>query len=497
MLSHLPPLLLLVSPVSPFQPNTTHTYIHDFSLIFSAGPTSDCAENLLTPNTATPAFASTPALSGVGYTLLTSGRPIEPPDNINTTSSYKYYKIANPNGCNSMSVLLEVTSAVSQLLVATTTQFSTTVVVETSNPQPFAVGSVVTGSGIQADTKISAVAISGIVTTITLSRAADATSTTAQLAFTTAMGDAVNKYVSAEVAIGKWPNVAPTYPEDKAWTGYSSFGQNFTIDAWDPSLDGGNTCGPKQQDPCWYYFGVFGFDGSYGSFASVFYQLTVTLTHQHAIFNVPQLAQLVAPGGQRQYKFCLNTDPASPFYSKDARVNLYSYTDSCACPEAYSDLQVVVSKSDPSAGIHDNVWRIGHGYKDASGVSALDLAPSTDVDVRAGTYYLSVLGYCTSSAFCRNACKCAPCSNLPSSPYSLSVHAISAAEANPQPSCVPLETYAAYGQAQCCYKLADVVADVVTLKVCGRSCVECMFVGGCVHVKVNNPNLKYLRSPPL
>lgn len=143
---------------------------------------------------------------------------------------------------------------------------------------------------------------------------------------------------------------------------------------------------------------------------------------------------------------------------------------------------MVVSKYDPSAGITDNVWRIGQGYKDPSGVSALDLDPSADKDVRAGTYYLSVQGSCTAAAFCQNVCKCAPCSNLAYSPYSLSVHAISKAEANPQPSCVPLETYAAYGEAQCCYKLRDMQADIMTLKDVSKRTV--MIADGAVALSV-------------
>ena len=188
--------------------------------------------------------------------------------------AYTYYRIPNPNGCNSMTVLCVGTSGIT------------------------------TGGG------------------------------------STSLSDlAANKLISTNIAIGKWPNVLPTL-ETKTWGGYSSFSQNFTIDAWDPAFDGGNACGADGQQACYYYIGVRGYDGTFGSYSSINFDLTITLTPQHRAFGVPQLAQLVAPGATNRYKFCINADTASPFYSPDARVNLYSFTDSCACPEAYADLQV-------------------------------------------------------------------------------------------------------------------------------------------------------------
>ena len=263
-------------------------------------------------------------------------------------------------------------------------------------------------------------------------------------------------HVSAEIAIGKWPNVKPDAGK-KSWTGYSSFNQNFTIDAWDPAFDGGSTCGANADEDCYYYINVFGYGSQY-NYMAVGYTLTVTLVEQHRIYDVPQLAQFATPGAAKTYKFCVNPDKTP---NLDATIDLFSYSDACACPDSYSNLELAVSKRLSTAGINDNVWRVGHGVKPKDGRTTLNLL-KTDPDTRAGTYYLNVIGYCSSANSCQNECHCAPCSNLPSSPYSLSVRNLGAAFSNPQPmaSCSAYENYAAYGQRQCC---VDTVAQIAAV----------------------------------
>jgi len=274
----------------------------------------------------------------------------------------------------------------------------------------------------------------------------------------TTNGNAVTldtKYFSAETAIAKWPITTPDI-YSKGWSGYSSFNQNYTIDAWDPAFDGGNTCGSDKKQPCYYYITVFPYDATYGNLDDITYTITVTLKPQKRIFGTPQLNQIVGANAVNSYKFCVNptTTPDA-----NAQVQLFEYTDACQCPDTYSDLEMVVSSSMPGAGIDDNVWRVGYGNKPSSGLSTINLLAS-DTDTRVGTYYLNVIGHCTASADCHNECKCAPCTNLPSSPYAVSVSNYGTSISNPQSSCTNYESYSPYGQAQCCYSTPNKISQL-------------------------------------
>lgn len=112
---------------------------------------------------------------------------------------------------------------------------------------------------------------------------------------------------SVEVVVGKWPNIQPTYT-DLVWMGYDNYNQSFTIDAWDPSFDGGNTCGSIGKDPCYYYLGVYAWcaDPYLSNNAQISYSLTVTLEKQHKIYGVKQVGQSVKARGTNQYKFCVD-----------------------------------------------------------------------------------------------------------------------------------------------------------------------------------------------
>jgi hypothetical protein len=192
------------------------------------------------------------------------------------------------------------------------------------------------------------------------------------------------------------------------------------------------------------------------AYASIRYSITVTLKPQKRIFGTPQLNQVVGANAVNSYKFCVNPSTTP---DKSAQVQLFEYTDACQCPDTYSDLEMVVSSSLPGAGIDDNVWRVGYGNKPSSGVSTINLLAS-DTDTRVGTYYLNVIGHCTASSDCHNECKCAPCTNLPNSPYAVSVSNYGTSISNPQASCTNYESYSPYGQVQCCYNTPSKISQL-------------------------------------
>ena len=51
------------------------------------------------------------------------------------------------------------------------------------------------------------------------------------------VGKSSDKSKTPEIALGKWPNLAPTM-DNLEWTSYNNVEQNFTISAWDPEFDG-------------------------------------------------------------------------------------------------------------------------------------------------------------------------------------------------------------------------------------------------------------------
>jgi hypothetical protein len=213
----------------------------------------------------------------------------------------------------------------------------------------------------------------------------------------------------AELSIGKYPNTVPTF-DNLEWTSYNWGDQNLTINAFDPNFDGGYVCGADGKSLCEMYVGVYGYCvDDYDN--PIDFEITASLIRNHKIFNVPQRNQYVAPMTHNFYEFCVASEA-------DATAQLLTFTDACSCPYNYSDLEMVISKTNRQATSQDLVWRVEHtdvGYKE------IDLMVS-DIDTRPGTYYLNVYGYCNQATSCVDACTCAPCTNLASSPYALLVN---------------------------------------------------------------------------
>jgi len=228
-------------------------------------------------------------------------------------------------------------------------------------------------------------------------------------------------YASAQLAVGKYPTLLPTF-DNINWFDYDYNPNNVTISAWDPEFDGGKNCGKRKDGVCWIYIGVIAWvDSSAASAAGqpkgqVTFTLTATLKRTHKIFNVPQIKQTVQANGVRQYGFCITDD-------RSVMAELLSYTEACTNPQTYTDLEMVISRTNANAGIRDYTWRVGHS--DAVGGRKQIELPSDNGGTRPGAYFLNVLGWCqsdTSVACTANACTCAPCSHVSSSPYSLLVN---------------------------------------------------------------------------
>jgi len=86
-----------------------------------------------------------------------------------------------------------------------------------------------------------------------------------------------------------------------------------------------------------------------------------TLVRDHVDFEVPFYNKKIAPGEVQQYKFCV-IDGA------DTRADMFTFTDPSVCPDTYSKLDMVISRTDPNATIEDLVWRNRNGDEGTSWV---------------------------------------------------------------------------------------------------------------------------------
>lgn len=155
-------------------------------------------------------------------------------------------------------------------------------------------------------------------------------------------------YTSAELAIGKYPNLVPTF-NNLEWTSYQNDIQNFTIDAWDPAFDGGHNCGPNQDDVCELYIGVTGY--CVNATGTVDFSMDITLSYEDGVYGETVAGQTIAPNGQNTYKICVNTNTSAFVYLSTNR-------DACECPSNYTNLQMSVSKTQALPSLNDYVWRL-------------------------------------------------------------------------------------------------------------------------------------------
>ena len=173
------------------------------------------------------------------------------------------------------------------------------------------------------------------------------------------------------------------------------------------SFDGGYVCGPDGKSECLIYIGVAGYCVTPDA-SEVDFTLTATLQPLgDNIFKMPQLDQTVAPQGVNQYQFCVDK-------SVDVMAQMKTFTSACDCPSTYANLEYVISRTNKKALITDRTWKIQRGQ--TTGIVKL---LASDADTRPGTYYLNVLGTCTSAAECSDKCTCGPCANLAASKYGL------------------------------------------------------------------------------
>jgi len=233
--------------------------------------------------------------------------------------------------------------------------------------------------------------------------------------FVTTTSDA--EVSAAELAVGKYPVVRPTFA-NLEWTSYDWAVQNLTISAWDPNFDGGYICGPNGDSLCYIYIGVVGYCGINDS-SPFEYDITATLTRSRRIYGKPQINQKISAHGTNFYEFCVD-------HEADITAQLLAWNSACDCPNTYSDLNMVISKTSFDANANNLVWHIDTsdvGYKQ---IQLLD----TDSDTRPGTYYVNVIGDCSDT--CTDSCTCAPCANLENSEYALLVNETSATVSNSQ-----------------------------------------------------------------
>jgi hypothetical protein len=160
-----------------------------------------------------------------------------------------------------------------------------------------------------------------------------------------------------ELAVGKWPNLRPTF-DNLQWTSYDWSYQNLTIDVWDPNFDGGNTCGPYSNETCIYIIGVLGYCA--GDQLPVPFQFHV---HQFPlasnIFNEELVNQSVTALAYQTYGFCVReTDFEST--TTNILVEFLTWKSSCYCPTSYVNLQLIVSLTNPNASGSDLAWTVDH-----------------------------------------------------------------------------------------------------------------------------------------
>ena len=176
---------------------------------------------------------------------------------------------------------------------------------------------------------------------------------------------------TAEFAIGKYPNLVPTF-DNLQWTSYDNFEQNFTIDAWDPAFDGGYNCGPNRDHVCELYIGVTGYCTD-PAIPTVEFTFTVSLDHETGIYRQTVDKQSIAPGAQNTYKMCVDTNTSSFVYLSTNR-------DACGCSTNYTDLQMTISKTQEKPSLTDYVWQLA----DVWSAHTLPLL-TTDNSVRPGS----------------------------------------------------------------------------------------------------------------
>lgn len=210
-----------------------------------------------------------------------------------------------------------------------------------------------------------------------------------------------------ELAIGKYPNLRPTF-DNLQWTSYELGDQNVTIEAWDPNFDGGKECGPFNNETCQYVIGVLGYCLT-SDVTSVDFRMIATLTPVDSVYGVLQTDLTISPYEDKRFEFCISQE-------MDVAAQLLSWTSSCDCPNSYSNLEMMVSRTNPEVSREDLAWRISH-HEDEEAVYLLQ----EDPDTRPGYYYLNVNGWCTKEENCENQCTCAPCENLQNSKFGLFV----------------------------------------------------------------------------
>lgn len=217
---------------------------------------------------------------------------------------------------------------------------------------------------------------------------------------------------AAELAVGKYPVVEPTF-KNLEWTSYNWGLQNLTIDAFDPNFDGGYICGPDKKSICQLYIGVTGYCST-NQTTHVNYTLNVQFENANNIFQTPQLQQNIQPQTYNRYQFCYTSDV-------DITAQLLTWTNPLICPSKYTDLDLIISRTNRYATSSDIVWRVPASNTGPKEI----LLFANNTDVRAGTYYLNVYGNCIANNECNNFCTCAPCSNLANSEYAVYVNEVS------------------------------------------------------------------------
>ena len=181
---------------------------------------------------------------------------------------------------------------------------------------------------------------------------------------------------------------------------------HLTVRLFVCSFTGGSVCGPLGTSVCQYYIGVAGYCAALNS-SQVAFSLTATLSPlSNSIFKAPVVNQIVGANSNNLYTFCVDS-------ASDVMAQMKSFTSACQCPYSYANLGVVISRYSVNPRPKDLTWKVlGSNHTVSISMSAALIIP--------GTYYLSVLGTCDTECSTEQ-CTCAPCTNLPLSPYALYV----------------------------------------------------------------------------
>jgi hypothetical protein len=171
-------------------------------------------------------------------------------------------------------------------------------------------------------------------------------------------------------------------------------------------------CGPSGTSVCQYYIGVAGYCAAPNS-SQVDFTLTANLIPLGSgIFQAPLVNQKVQANKRNLYNFCVDS-------VIDVTAQLKSFTNACQCPTSYANLGVLISRYRANAGHKDLTWKL----LGSNNTGSLSLSKALIIP---GTYYLNVLGNCESECS-EQRCTCAPCTNLPVSPYALYVGGVAEA----------------------------------------------------------------------